>query len=68
MRPQLIEKRCPAQRQMCLAIQACTTGAISYVEDASAPLGGQILFDYARCDQCGHCATACCGHAIEMVE
>lgn len=68
MRPRLIDRRCPAQRDLCLAIKACTTGAIQYEEDQAVPLGGRILFDHERCQQCGECAKACCGHAIEMVE
>lgn len=66
MRPQLIKRRCPAQKELCKAIQACETGAIYYVQDDQEPLGGKILFDYAKCDECGRCATECCGKAIEM--
>jgi ferredoxin len=68
MKPRLIPRRCPAQRDLCKAIKACTTGAIYYVEDESEPLGGKILFDYAKCDACGLCVTECCGQAIEMAE
>ena len=67
MKPQLITKRRPAQRDLCLAIKACATGAIHYVADESEPLGGKILFDEEHCDGCGTCAKACCGQAIEMV-
>jgi Pyruvate/2-oxoacid:ferredoxin oxidoreductase delta subunit len=67
MKPRLIAKLCPAQRDLCKAIPACTAGAIYYVEDENEPLGGKILFDDTRCDGCGDCVEACCGHAIEMV-
>ena len=66
MKPYLIAKKCPVQPDMCLAIKACTTGAIYYVADQSEPLGGKILFDHEHCDGCGQCAEKCCGHAIEM--
>jgi len=65
-KPFLIKRRCPAQEQMCLAIAACQAGVIHYVSDENEPLGGRIVFDLARCDGCGKCATACCGKAIEM--
>ena len=66
MQPHLIARRCPAQKDLCKAIEACATGAIYYVEDQQEPLGGKILFDYDRCDGCGLCVPACCGQAIEM--
>ena len=51
---------------MCKAIEACAQGAILYIEDEKAPLGGRIEFNHEKCDGCGLCATACCGNAIEM--
>ena len=67
MKPYLIGRRCPAQKEMCQAIAACPSqGAIYYVADAEARLGGRILFDYEKCIECGACATQCCGQAIEM--
>ena len=68
MKPRLIPRLCPVQRDLCKAIKACATGAIYHVEDENEPLGGKILFDYGKCDTCGLCVTECCGHAIEMVE
>ena len=56
------------QRDLCKAIKVCATGAIYYVEDENEPLGGRILFDYGKCDECGQCAVECCGHAIEITE
>ncbi len=67
MKPYVIERRCPAQKDVCKAIAACPSeGAIYYVADAQAPLGGRILFDYGKCTECGLCASECCGKAIEM--
>ena len=66
MRPYIIEKKCPAQKEICKAILACPNEAISYVADETAPMGGRIVFDYDNCDECGLCADECCGHAIEM--
>lgn len=66
MKPVLINKRCPAQEEMCMAIRACSTEAMYYVADVRAPLGGKIVFDYDKCTECGECASECCGHAIEM--
>ena len=66
MQPYLIERKCPAIRDMCKAIAACPRKAILYVEDRSAPLGGRILFERDKCDGCGLCATVCCGDAVEM--
>jgi Pyruvate/2-oxoacid:ferredoxin oxidoreductase delta subunit len=68
MKPRLMSRRCPVQRDLCTAIKVCTTGAIYYLEDENEPLGGRILFDYEKCNECGRCAVECCGHAIEMVE
>ena len=66
MRPVLDERKCPAQGQICPAIPACTEGAIRYVRDDQAPLGGRIVFDTEKCNECGACVTACCGAAIEL--
>jgi ferredoxin-like protein FixX len=67
MKPYLIERKCSAQKDICIAIQACpVVGAIYYITDEKAKLGGRILFDYALCTECGACAVECCGTAIEM--
>ena len=66
MNPYLNKRKCPAIREMCKAIEACTSGAIAYVEDEMERLGGRIVFDHEKCDGCGLCVTACCGDAIEM--
>jgi Pyruvate/2-oxoacid:ferredoxin oxidoreductase delta subunit len=66
MKPVLNERKCPMQAQICLAIPACTEGAILYVADETAPLGGRIVFDYEKCNECGICVTECCGAAIEL--
>ncbi len=66
MKPVLDERKCPAQEQICPAIPACTEGAIAYVADAGARLGGRIVFDYEKCNECGVCVAACCGSAIEL--
>ena len=29
---------------------------------------GKIVIDYDKCIECGACAAACCGSAIDMVE
>jgi NAD-dependent dihydropyrimidine dehydrogenase PreA subunit len=66
MKPSLNQRKCPAIKEMCKAIEACSCGAIVYVEDETEPLGGRIVFDHEKCDGCGLCATACCGNAVEM--
>jgi len=66
VKPVLNERRCPAQGQICPAIPACPENAILYVIDKSARLGGQIVFDYEKCNECGICVTKCCGSAIEL--
>lgn len=66
MKPYIIKRKCPAQKDICKAIQACVRDAIHYVEDEHEPLGGRIVFDYAQCDGCGLCVTECCGAAIEL--
>jgi ferredoxin len=66
MKPYLIEKKCPAVKEMCKAIAACSREAIRYLEDEDAPLGGRIVFDHEKCDGCGLCVTACCGNAVEL--
>jgi Pyruvate/2-oxoacid:ferredoxin oxidoreductase delta subunit len=66
LKPYLSERKCPAIKEMCKAIEACPRGAILHVEDKTAPLGGRIVFDHEKCDGCGLCATACCGDAVEM--
>ena len=66
MKPVLDERKCPMQGQICKAIPACTEGAILYIADEAAPLGGRIVFDYEKCNECGLCVTECCGAAIEL--
>lgn len=66
MKPILDERKCPAQAQICKAIPACPEGAIRYVHDEEAPLGGRIVFDYDDCNACGACIEACCGSAIKL--
>jgi ferredoxin len=66
MKPYLDKKKCPAQKDLCLAIRACPKGAVLYVEDEQDPLGGKIVFDETLCDGCGDCVTACCGQAIAL--
>jgi Pyruvate/2-oxoacid:ferredoxin oxidoreductase delta subunit len=66
LKPVLDERKCPAQGQICPAIPACTEGAILYIKDTSARLGGRIVFDLQKCNQCGICVNACCGSAIKL--
>jgi Pyruvate/2-oxoacid:ferredoxin oxidoreductase delta subunit len=66
MKPVINRRKCPAQKDLCKAIQACATGAIYYVEDEEAPLGGRIEINYALCNTCGLCVSECCGRAIEV--
>ena len=66
MQPYLISKKCPAQKDLCRAIQACPTGAVNWVADAQEPLGGRIEFNYDECIECEACANECCGNAIEL--
>ncbi len=64
MKPIIDEKKCPAQGSICKAIPACPEGAIIYIPDDEAPLGGRIVIDDEHCDACGDCVEACCGSAI----
>ena len=66
MKPVLDERKCPMQGQICKAIPACPEDAILYIADKTAPLGGRIVFDYEKCNECGLCITECCGNAIEL--
>ena len=66
MRPVLDLRKCPAQKEICKPLQECPAGAIGYVADEEAPLGGRIVFDYDRCQGCGDCVARCCGNAIVM--
>ncbi len=68
MKPTLIKRKCPVQKDICKAIPACPRRAIAYIEDAQERLGGKIVFDYDKCDGCGQCVAECCGAAIEMSE
>ena len=54
MRPVLNERKCPMQGQICKAIPACPEGAIGYIVDDNAPLGGRIVFDYEKCNRVRH--------------
>jgi ferredoxin len=67
MRPAIDKRKCPAQKDICQAITACSTGAIYYIEDDAEPLGGKIEILDALCNACGLCVTACCGGAIIMI-
>jgi NAD-dependent dihydropyrimidine dehydrogenase PreA subunit len=66
MKPVINQQKCPAQEQMCKAIQACPDGALKYIADDNEPLGGKIVVDESLCSECGLC-EACCGQLIEMV-
>jgi Pyruvate/2-oxoacid:ferredoxin oxidoreductase delta subunit len=67
MKPAINKRKCPAQKEICKAIQACPNEALTYVADESERLGGKIVVDEALCNECGICVEECCGHAIEMV-
>ncbi len=60
------ERKCPAQKDICLVFSACPKNAVTYHPDESLPLGGRITIDLEHCDGCGQCVIACCGHAIEL--
>ncbi len=62
----VIIRKCPAQDELCKAIPACPTQAISYQADENEPMGGKILVDPEKCDDCGACVQACCGQAMEI--
>ena len=47
MKPVINKRKCPAQNELCKAIPACPTGAISYSADENEPLGGKIVIDEA---------------------
>lgn len=66
MTPSINKRKCPAQKELCQVIPACPTEAITYQEDDAEPLGGRIWIDETRCNDCGVCVEACCGHAIEF--
>lgn len=66
MTPVINKRICPAQKAVCQAIPACPNEAISYQEDDAEPLGGRILIDETKCNDCGACVQACCGQAIEI--
>jgi len=67
MKPVINKRKCPAQNELCKAIPACPSGAISYIADENEPLGGKIVIDETLCTECEICVEECCGHAIEMV-
>lgn len=66
MKPIINKRKCPAQKEICTAIPACTNQALSYLVDDNEPLGGRIVLDEALCNACGLCVEACCGQAIQM--
>lgn len=63
----VIKRKCPAQNELCQAIPACSSHAISYQADENEPLGGKILVDSEKCNDCGACVQACCGQAMEIL-
>jgi Pyruvate/2-oxoacid:ferredoxin oxidoreductase delta subunit len=67
MKPIINKRKCPAQKDICKAIPACPTAALTYVVDEEEPLGGKIIVDEALCNGCGLCVEECCGNAIDMV-
>lgn len=67
MKLRIDSRKCPAQREVCTVISACPTGAVRYVEDDRAPLGGRIVIVEDLCNQCQQCVSVCCGQAF-MVE
>jgi len=64
MKPSINARKCPAQDKVCTAIPACPTGAVRYVPDPQAPLGGRIVIVDALCNECGLCVSVSCGQAI----
>jgi Pyruvate/2-oxoacid:ferredoxin oxidoreductase delta subunit len=64
LKPYVIKKKCPAQKDICKVIPICPTGAIRYLADEAEPLGGRIVIDETLCNGCGLCVTECCGLAI----
>jgi Fe-S-cluster-containing hydrogenase component 2 len=67
MKTFLDERKYPVVHQICMAIPACPVQAITYIHDDDLPLGGKIIFDYRRCNNCGECVEFCCGSAIEIM-
>ncbi len=65
MAPTINKRKCPAQNNICKVIPACPREAITYVEDEKERLGGKIVIDATKCDDCGICVEECCGRAIE---
>ncbi len=68
MKPSIDARKCPAQEKVCTVIPACPTGAVRYVADSKAPLGGRIVIVDALCNECGLCVSVCCGQAIILGE
>lgn len=66
MRPYINDMKCIVNMDLCTVIRQCDQKAISYIKDDNEPLGGKIIFDYSKCNECGNCARLCCGNAIEM--
>lgn len=51
-----------------MVIPACPAGAVRYVADSQAPLGGRTLIAQELCNEYQQCVSVCCGHAIVVVE
>lgn len=62
----VIKRKCPAHNELCQAIPACPSQAISYQPDENEPLGGKILVNSEKCNDCVACVQACCGQAMEI--
>lgn len=61
------KRKCLSIQEICKAIPACPTEALSYVIDENEPLGGRIVIDSPLCNECAICILECCGNAIEKV-
>jgi len=68
MKPSINARKCPAQDKVCTVIPACPTGAVRYVADEQAPLGGRIVIAQDLCNECYQCVSVCCGQAIVVGE
>lgn len=58
--------KCAVQKDICNPFSECPQKAIMYIEDEDLPLGCKIEILAEKCIGCGHCATVCCGHCIEL--
>jgi NAD-dependent dihydropyrimidine dehydrogenase PreA subunit len=66
MKPIITKRKCPAQEKFCKIIAACPNTAIFYMADENEPLGGRIVINLEKCNNCGACVTACCGQAVTI--